>query len=76
MWSTDDKTGNIENVHFKNITVTTEDGRIPKSFISANAADTTVSGIHFENIVVNGKKITDFAELNVEIGDASDVTIK
>ena len=76
MWSTDNKTGNIENVHFKNITVTTEDGRIPKSFIGANAADTTVSGIHFENIVVNGKKITDFAELNVEIGDASDVTIK
>ena len=75
MWSTDDVTGNIENVHFKNITVTT-DGRMPYSFVGAKEPGTTVSGIHFENIVVNGKKITNFEELNTVIGDATDVTIK
>ncbi len=75
MWSTDDVTGNIENVHFKNITVTT-DGRMPYSFVGAKEPGTTVSGIHFENIVVNGKKITDFKELNLDIVNASDVTIK
>lgn len=76
MWSTDDKTGNIENVYFKNITVTTEDGRIPSSYVSADAKDTTVSGIHFENVVVNGKRMTSLEELNFRIGSVGEITIK
>lgn len=75
MWSTDSTTGNIENVYFKNITVTT-DGRMPASNVRAIAENTTVSGVHFENIVVNGKRITDFGELNLLVENATDITIK
>ncbi len=75
MWSNDDKTGNIENVRFKNITVST-DGRIPGSDVSACAEGSSVTGVHFENISVNGKKITDFGELNLSVSAAKDVTIE
>ena len=76
MWSKQDRTGNIENVSFKDIFVTT-DGRIPPSNINAYAKDTTIRGVHFENIVINGKKCLTLDELNIQPGEnVSDVTVK
>lgn len=65
MWSHDDRTGNISNVSFKNIRVLSEDGRIPTSSIRAVAANTEISGVHFEDIFVNGVKQTDKAALGI-----------
>ncbi len=72
MWSNDDRTGNISNVSFKHINVITEDGRIPPSSIRAVADGTSVSGVHFEDIVINGERQTDKARLmiNAETGDS------
>ena len=77
MYSKDATTGNIKNVNFRNISVHTEDGRIPCSNIAAKAPDSCIEGVYFENIEINGKKYVSLDELNVELGDGtSDVTIK
>ena len=77
MWSKEAKTGNLYNVNFKNIKVTTEDGRVPPSWVASKAEGSVVSGVHFENITVNGQRFTDFEALNLKIGNgAQDVTIK
>ena len=73
MWSHDDVTGNISGVRFKNIYVTTEDGRIPPSNIAAAADNTEISDIFFENIFVNGVKQCDKKALGIDAGSTSDL---
>lgn len=77
MYSTDDRTGNVNGVFFKDIYVTDEAGRTPYSYAATNAPDTYIDGIHFDNVVINGKKMTSIEELNMNIGSGvTDVTIK
>ena len=73
MWSHDDVTGNIADVRFKNIYVTTEDGRIPPSNIAAAADNTEITDILFENVFVNGVKQTDKKALGIDVGSTSDL---
>ena len=73
MWSHDDVTGNIADVRFKNIYVTTEDGRIPPSNIAAAADNTEITDILFENVFVNGVKQTDKKALGLDVGSTSDL---
>ena len=73
MWSHDDVTGNIADVRFKNIYVTTEDGRIPPSNIAAAADNTEITDILFENVFVNGVKQTDKKALGIDVGSTSNL---
>ena len=73
MWSHDDVTGNIAEVRFKNIYVTTEDGRIPPSNIAAAADNTEITDILFENVFVNGVKQTDKKALGIDVGSTSNL---
>lgn len=84
MWSNDEETGSIRNVHFKDIAVTTEDGRIPHSkgktvtaggtvvpvgsVIYSGTEGSTVKDVYFDNITVNGVKYTDAESLYINIG--------
>lgn len=68
IYSHDEYTGNISGVRFKNIEVSTEDGRIPPSRVCAMAPDTEISDIVFENIRVNGQKCETLESLNVSVG--------
>ena len=57
MWSIDEKSGTLENVHVKEIKVITEDGRLPmnpKIFVRDDG--NKISGVFIENITVNGKE--------------------
>ncbi len=57
MWSIDEQSGMLKDVYFKNITVTTEDGRLPinpKVFI--RDGENKIDGVFIENIIVNGEK--------------------
>ena len=57
MWAIDDESGNLKNIYFKDIAVTTEDGRVPKnSRISVRDGKDRIDGVFFENITVNGEK--------------------
>lgn len=77
MYSKDDFTGNIRDVFFKDIYVTDEAGRTPASYVKANAPDTHIDGVHFENIVINGKKMESLSELRVDTGErVTNVTIE
>lgn len=56
MWSIDEKSGTLENVHVKEIKVITEDERLPmnpKIFVRDDG--NKISGVFIENITVNGK---------------------
>lgn len=77
MYSTDNCTGNIYDVFFKDIYVTDEAGRTPPSYIAANAPDTIINGVHFDNIVINGKKAETLDDISMKLSErVSDVTIK
>ena len=77
MYSTDDCTGNIYDVFFKDIYVTDEAGRTPPSYIAANAPDTIINGVHFDNIVINGKKAETLDDISMKLSErVSNVTIK
>ena len=77
MYSTDDCTGNIHGVFFKDIYVTDEAGRTPPSYIAANAPDTIIDGVHFDNIVINGKKAETLDDIQMKLSErVSNVTIK
>lgn len=77
MYSTDDCTGNIRDVFFKDIYVTDEAGRTPPSYIAANAPDTIIDGVHFDNIVINGKKAETLDDIQMKLSErVSNVTIK
>lgn len=54
MWSIDECSGTLQDVHFKNIEITTEDGRVPQdSKILVGDGEKKIKGVYFENITVN-----------------------
>lgn len=68
VFSIDTKLGSLKNVSFKNITVITDDGRIPyDSQIIVEDGEDRIDGVYFENILVNGKKV-DAETLGLKIG--------
>ncbi|MCR4693102.1 MAG: hypothetical protein K5664_04385 [Firmicutes bacterium] len=72
MWSIDNCSGTLSDVSFKNISVTTEDGRIPQnSSIFARDNENKIDGVYFENITVNGKRC-DMRTLKVHIGTGAE----
>ncbi|MGN1121263.1 MAG: glycosyl hydrolase family 28 protein [Eubacteriales bacterium] len=75
IYSRDDITGNISGVHFKDISVTTEDGRVPPSCIAATAPDTLIENIVFENIIINGKACKTLDALNLTVSGAEDAVL-
>lgn len=55
MWSIDENSGLLENVFVNNISVITEDGRLPlNSKIFVRDGEDKISGVFFENITVDG----------------------
>lgn len=88
MYSHDPETGSIRNVHFRDIAVTTEDGRVPHyggqmvtaggtvvpvgSVIYSGTEGCTVKDVYFENITVNGVKYTDPDSLYLKIGKGAE----
>ena len=68
MWSIDSCSGVLSDVYFKNISITTEDGRIPhNSGIYVRDTENKIDGVYIENITVNGKSC-DMDKLKVYIG--------
>lgn len=77
MYSTDNCTGNIYDVFFKDIYVTDEAGRTPHSYIAATALDTMIDGVYFDNIVINGKKAETLEDIRIKLSEnVSNVTIR
>lgn len=70
-----DRRGWIHDVTYRNITVTAP--RVPRSAFRGYDAEHPTRGMHIENLVINGKRITTLEEANVEIGEfTEDITIK
>ncbi len=71
MWSIDEHSGTLQDVYFKNIEVTTENGHIPLgSKILVRDNESKIDGVCFENIRVNGKRY-EMEALNVHIGEGT-----
>ncbi|MDR1099311.1 MAG: hypothetical protein LBL28_02405, partial [Treponema sp.] len=58
----------IENVTFRNISYNYEGWPENPSVIEGYDQSRVISGIIFENIVINGNRITSFGEGNIRIG--------
>jgi hypothetical protein len=72
MWAIDDESGVMKNIYFKDISVTTEDGRIPKgSRICSTDGEARIRDVYFENITQNGI-LCDMAAFEVNIGDGAE----
>ena len=69
-WSCDSFAGDMKDIYFKDITVTVDSGAVPPSEITFRDKDkpTVIDNIHFDNIVINGKKV-DFDGLNINVDD-------
>jgi len=68
MYSRAARTGNIKNIYFKNIQVTTPDGTIPQGSIITGVDEfSRIEGVTFEDIFVNGEKCS-LDMLGVKIG--------
>ena len=67
-WSKDVEAGNIRDVVFRNIQVTSEIG----SHIAGYGPDNTVRGVRYENYVMNGKKAKTIDDVKIDIGDYAD----
>ncbi len=69
MWSIDTKAGSMSDIYFKNISISTKNGQIPQgSRIMPYEKQSRIENIYFENITVNGKKVT-LEDLGMMIGD-------
>ena len=55
-YSHDATTGSLRGFTFRNIYVTTEDGRLPLSDIGTNVEGSVIENLTFENIVFDGKR--------------------
>lgn len=76
MWSIDKHTGNVKNVYFKNINITTPQGIPQGSGILSEEDNSTIENIFFENILVNGKKCS-AEDLGLSVGkNASNISFK
>ena len=69
-WSYDGYAGDIKDIYFKDITVTVDNGKVPPSEITIYNKEkpSVIDNINFENIVINGKKIT-YDDMNISVGD-------
>ncbi len=72
-WAKADKLGKISNVTFRNITVTTPDGKPMKrlSVLNGFDAESTISNIVFENVSINGLYLKNAEQGRVSINDSS-----
>ena len=72
-WSHDGYAGDIKDIYFKDITVTVDNGNVPPSEITIYNTDnpSVIDNIHFDNVVINGKKAT-FNDINIAVGDGVD----
>ena len=68
MWSKDEICGSVNGVTVKNLSVVT-DRHTPESVIFGADADHAVKGVTFENITVNGGKVSNAGDMNLKIGD-------
>lgn len=72
MWAIDEESGVMKNIYFKDISVTTEDGRIPKGpRICSTDGEARIRDVYFENITQNGI-LCDMAAFEVNIGDGAE----
>ena len=70
LWSSDNIPGKNHHITFRNIEVFTEDDMpFPPVIISGKDEEHTSSDFVFENIMFNGKRITNKTELNLQLGD-------
>jgi hypothetical protein len=75
MWSHDTHTGDITNVKFKDIKIMTPTGEIPQgSAIVTEETAGKIGNVCFENITVNGQKVT-LTELGLKTEGNVDITI-
>lgn len=71
MWSIDDYSGNMSDIYFKNIKITTHKPMIPQgSEIMSRNADSKINNVYFENITVNDERCN-FEMLGVKIGSGA-----
>lgn len=78
MWSIDDYCGNMTDVRFKDIKILAYEGILferiydgnlfGNSKIKADEKYGKISGVHFENVTINGRKC-EFSELGIEVCD-------
>ena len=69
MWAIDKESGTLSDVRFKNITITTEDGRIPKdSKIYVRDNEEKIDGVTMENIVAD-EKVIDAESVGLKVGN-------
>lgn len=67
--------GSIRNITFRNITFTTGSGTLYPSWIKGYDATHRVSGIHFENVVIDGRPLKDIKDFETN-SFVDDVTVK
>jgi hypothetical protein len=67
-WSKTGGQGNIQNIYFKNLCVTTKPGsQFPVSSFVGYDADHTVDTVTFENFTIDGKVIKNITDGNIEV---------
>ncbi len=72
-----DKAGDIHDVVYKNINIITDGKNIrPEVVIESVDPDIRFRNFTFENIFLNGKKITDFKELSTKFENADNIILK
>lgn len=81
MWSIDDYCGNLTNVRFRDIKISAYDGILFDSIYEKNPFGGgkiktdekcgKISGVHFENVTINGRKCN-FSEFGIEISGRVD----
>lgn len=76
-YAVDDTIGDIRHIRFKDIQIFDSDGRIPYSKVHAEAEDTVIEDVSFENVTINGKKLKSLEEMNIHLGgDVRDIRVK
>lgn len=69
MWSIDDYAGDMHNIYFKNIKITTHKRVFPQgSMILSKDEKSIISSVYFENITINDKPC-DFDMIDIKIGN-------
>ena len=66
-WSKDNSIGKVSNIRFKDIHYTSE--HVPQNFLRGYDAEHEVSGVTFENVTMNGKKITNTSDGNIHVNE-------
>lgn len=66
--------GHVKNIHFRNIQIL--DGKLPYSVLNGFDKDHIVDGVTFENVSVQGRKLTSAEELKLFSKYAENIKIK